>query len=94
MNNSSIVNTISDRLELSVDESSRLLDCFISVIKEKCGNCTTVAIPGFGQFVPHKENEKVIFCEENGKHMLVPPKVCLSFEESTILKSRIASKDL
>ena len=50
-----------------------------------------VAIPGFGEFVPVKDDERIELDKESGKRMLLPPMVRLTFEPSSILKSKISA---
>ena len=92
MDSNAFVVALSEKLERKPDDIKILIDGFSSLLKEKCGDLTTVAIPGFGEFVPVKADERVEYDAESGKRMLLPPKVSLTFEPSSILKSKVFAK--
>ena len=87
MDKDTFIKTLSGRLERKPEDIKILIDGFSSLIKEKCGNLSTVAIPGFGEFVPVKDEERVEL-NADGKRMLLPPQVRLTFEPSSIFKAK------
>ena len=91
MDKDTFIKTLSGRLERKPEDIKILIDGFSSLIKEKCGNLSTVAIPGFGEFVPVMDEERVEL-NADGKRMLLPPRVRLTFEPSSILKAKISEK--
>ena len=87
-----MIDVLSIRLERKPEDIIALLDGFSSLLREKCGEMYTVAVPGFGQFAPVKELERVEIGDD-GRRVLFPPCVVLNFEPSAILKAKIAGKE-
>ncbi len=48
-----------------------------------------VQVPAFGTFEVKKRLERIIISPSNGKRMLIPPKLVMSFRPTTALKDRI-----
>ena len=91
MDNKTIINNLSKKLDREPKEISALIDGLAAIIKEKCGNLSEIAIPGFGAFVPTKEDEKVITDLSTGKKILLPPQITLNFEPSIVLRKKVAN---
>jgi nucleoid DNA-binding protein len=89
MDNRHLQNTISKRMRRSDADVAKLLDAFVTVVKERCGELDSIAIPGFGTFEPKKKLERISVNPATGKKMLIPPKITLNFKPSTLLKSKI-----
>ena len=89
MDNKLLQDTISKRLGRSNADVSKLLDAWVTTIKERCGELDSIAIPGFGTFEAKKKLERIVVNPGTGKRMLVPPKISLSFKPSALLKSKI-----
>jgi DNA-binding protein HU-beta len=89
MDQTELVEKLSDKLGRSKSDVNKLLDAFATVLKSSCGEMDSVAVPGFGSFEPKKKSERVVFNPGNGKRMLVPPKIVLNFKVSNVLKSKL-----
>jgi len=92
MDNKTIVSNLSQKLGRDPKEISALIDGLATIIREKCGNLSDIAIPGFGTFAPIKEDEKVITDLSTGKNILLPPQISLNFEPSIVLRKKVANR--
>lgn len=92
MSKTDLSNELANRLNRDVDDVKALLEGFAAMVRSCCGENQTVAMPGFGNFVPRKEDEHIEVDATTNRRMLMPPRVMLHFEPSAILKSKIAEK--
>lgn len=80
-------------LSENTGETTQVLDSFIdslvSVIRDRCCDMDSVAIPGFGTFEPRKRLERITIHPSTGKRILIPPKVSLTFKMSAVLKQKL-----
>ena len=84
-----IVATLSKKMGREPNDIIALIDGLSAIIKDKCGALDSIAIPGFGTFIPLKENEKITTDLSTGKRMLLPPQISLQFQPSTILRKKL-----
>lgn len=89
MDNKKLVETLAEKLGRSTDDVNKLVEGLAGVLRTRCGDLDSVAVPGFGSFEPRKRNERVMVNPKNGKRMLVPPKIVLGFKVSNVLKSKL-----
>ncbi|MCQ2290961.1 MAG: HU family DNA-binding protein [Muribaculaceae bacterium] len=89
MDNKELLERVSGNLGRTKGDVAKLLEAFAEVVKSRCGELDSVAIPGFGTFEAKKKNERVLVNPSNGKRMLVPPKVAVTFKVSNVLKNRL-----
>lgn len=89
MDNKKLIETVSNNLGRSTEDVSKLVDALAGVLRTRCSEMDSVAVPGFGTFEPKKRNERVMVHPSTGKRMLVPPKVVLGFKVSNVLKSKL-----
>ena len=89
MEHKELVDNISRKLGRSKGDVDKLIDSLTDVLKTRCGELDSVAIPGFGNFEGKKKNERVMTNPSNGRRMLVPPKITLGFKVSNVLKTRL-----
>lgn len=80
-------------LSENTGETAQVLDSFIdslvSVIRDRCCDMDSVAIPGFGTFEPRKRLERITIHPSTGKRILIPPKVSLTFKMSAVIKQKL-----
>lgn len=89
MENKELVEKISEKLGRSKGDVNKLLEALSDVVRERCGDLDSIAIPGFGTFEAKKKNERVMVNPSNGKRMLVPPRISVNFKVSNVLKTRL-----
>lgn len=89
MDTKTLIEQISAETSLGKKEVAGLLDSFIEIIGDRCGEMDTVTLPGFGSFEPKKRMERVMVMPGTGKRMLLPPKLVLSFKPSAMLKQKL-----
>lgn len=92
MNNVDFLEELSRRIDRSKEDADVLVEGFATLLKERCGDLDSIAIPGFGKFSGGKKLERIERDKESGKRTIYPPEIRLQFEPSAILKTRIAEK--
>lgn len=89
MDNKKLTEGLAGKLGRSTQDINKLLDAFTAVVADRCGQLDSIAIPSFGTFEAKKKNERIVVNPSNGKRMLVPPRIAVSFKISNVLKSRL-----
>ena len=89
MESKELIDKVADRVGRSRDDVKKLLDGLIIVFQERAEDLDSVAIPGFGTFEAKKKDERIVNNPSNGKRMLVPPRVALTFKVSNVLKNKL-----
>lgn len=89
MDNKQLVVTLSKKIGREPKDINALIDGLSAIIKDKCGALDSIVIPGFGAFIPIKEEEKITTDLSTGKRVLLPPQISLQFRPSTILRKKI-----
>lgn len=89
MDNKRLTEKIARNLGRDKSDVGKLLEAFASIVASRCGQGDTIAIPGFGTFVPEKHRERVVTDLSTGKRTLMPPCVTLDFKVSNVLKNKI-----
>ena len=89
MDKKAIISFLAKQLSRDNKDISLLLDGFISALKENLSDLNIVAIPGFGEFVPEKQEEQIKTDSNTGKQMLLPPQITVSFKTSVALRKKI-----
>jgi DNA-binding protein HU-beta/integration host factor subunit alpha len=89
MDNKSFISTLAKRIGRENKDVTVLVEGLSAIIKEHCGNMESIAVPGFGNFVPQKQDETISIDHSTGKRMLLPPEITLSFTASGKLKKQI-----
>ncbi len=90
MNHNAVIETLSERLQRDKKDVNALLEGFVSAIQEYLCEMDSVQLPGFGTFSSRKEDEKIVTDLSTGKKLLLPPAITLEFNQSAILKRKIA----
>lgn len=89
MDNKALLDMVAERINRDAEDVNRLVDALISVVKTRCGELDSIAVPGFGTFETKKKLERVVVNPTTGKRMLIPPKIVLSFRPSALLKNKL-----
>ena len=89
MNNRELITELSTTLNLSAEETKKMLNNFTEELCDQFDKGCDVAIHGFGTFELKKHNERIIVNPGTGKRMLVPPKLLLSFKLSPTIKNKL-----
>lgn len=89
MENKKLIETVAANLGRSTEDVSKLVEALAGVLRTRCSEMDSVAVPGFGTFEPKKRNERLMVHPSTGKRMLVPPKVVLGFKVSNVLKAKL-----
>lgn len=89
MNNKEFVNELAKRSNRTVADATKVLDCLKELMKGHLEENDSIAASGFGTFEIKKKMERVSVNPTTGKRYLVPPKLTLSFKQSTLLKEKL-----
>ena len=89
MDNKKLVETVATNLGRSDKDVEKLIEALAGVLRTRCSDMDSVAMPGFGTFEPKKRNERIMLHPSTGKRMLVPPKVVVGFKMSKVLKAKL-----
>lgn len=89
MENKALLHALSTAMGRDIKDISALLDSLGAVIKERLCDMDTIAVPGFGEFEPLKEDEHIGTDALTGARMLMPPSISVKFTPSSLLKRKI-----
>lgn len=89
MDSKQLIDDVAKSLGRSQGDVKKLMDALQTVMTERLSELDSISIPGFGVFETKKRNERVVNNPSNGKRMLVPPKIVMSFRLSNVLKNRL-----
>lgn len=93
MDNRTLLDKLSKKLDTSRETVGLLIDGLADCLGEAGARLDSVVIPSFGVFEPKKRLERVAMHPANGKKLLVPPKVTLTFKPSVALKQGVNKVD-
>lgn len=92
MDNKTLLNRVVKATGLDIEVCQDCQEALGELLENALAAGDTVTIPSFGNFEPRKRNERILtHPSSQGKRLLVPPKVVVSFKPSSILKNRINS---
>lgn len=89
MEHKALVHSLATAMGRDTKDISALLESLDAVIKERLSDMDTIAIPGFGEFEPVKEDEHIETDTATGERMLIPPAISVRFNPSSLLKRKI-----
>ena len=89
-----IIQNVSDKLELSKRDSSKIVESVFEIMKEQLSKGDTVKISGFGNFVVRSKNARRGRNPQTGSEMEICARKVLTFKSSQILKKTLNRKDI
>ena len=89
-----IVQNISDKLGISKNDSSRIVESVLEIMKEQLSKGDTVKISGFGNFVVRSKNARRGRNPQTGSEMEICARKVLTFKCSNILKKALNGGDV
>lgn len=89
MESKTITETLSSRLDVSIETITSLIDSFSHIMGTIASENMGVTITNFGVFEPKFRQERISVHPATGKKLLIPPRVSLSFKSSPVLKQRL-----
>lgn len=92
MNNKELISTLSSKLSLSKEEISVLLETFTDCCKEQLVENNIIGFQGFGTFELRKKEERISVHPITQIRTLIPPKLVVSFKQSSVLKEKLNSE--
>ncbi|MBD5193049.1 MAG: HU family DNA-binding protein [Paramuribaculum sp.] len=90
MNDHTLINGVSEKLDITSEEAQRLLAATVDAIRDCCMNLDAVAVPGFGTIQPVKHDEEIRTDLSTGQKMLFPPCIEVEFKSSVVLRKKLA----
>lgn len=88
MNNKEFINEMSKRTNLSVSETTKLVNEMLHLFEEHFQQNDTISLSSFGTFEVKKKMERISVNPTTGKRFLIPPKLVLAFKQSSVLKEK------
>ena len=89
MNNKDFINQIAGDLNLTAKSVQKMSTALINELADRMDDETTFTVQGFGSFEVKKKLERITVNPATKKRKLIPPKLVLSFKQSSILKEKI-----
>ena len=89
MDNKTLVARVAEKMGKSKTDVTRLMEALAGAVAAHCAEMDTVALPGFGSFVPVKHDEEIRVNPDTGRRTLYPPRLELTFQPSNILKNKL-----
>lgn len=89
MNHKELISTLSSKLNLSKEDVSTLLETFNDCCKEQLEESNTIGFQSFGTFEVRKKEERISVHPVTHIRTLIPPKLVVSFKQSSILKEKL-----
>lgn len=72
---------------------AQMVNTLSLILKERAADLDTVAIPGFGNFVAMKKQERIIFDSNDGTRKLMPPEIKVEFVAGSKLKRQVLAHE-
>ena len=89
MDNKKFIETLSSRLDISLESVNSLVEGFCQEFQTVVSELDGIVVPGFGSFEPKLREERVAVHPASGKNLLVPPRIYLTFRQSPVLKQKL-----
>ena len=88
MNNKEFTSELAERLGYTIKDTSELISSLLSSMTQELEEGNMIAVQGFGSFEVKKKAERISSNPASKQHMLVPPKLVLSYRPSNTLKDK------
>lgn len=88
MNNKEFTSELAERLGYTIKDTSELISSLLSSMTQELEEGNMIAVQGFGSFEVKKKAERISINPASKQHMLVPPKLVLSYRPSNTLKDK------
>lgn len=89
MNNKEFIAELARRTKSNAKETQYRVNSLIKLMTNHLCEEDAIQISNFGTFETKKRLERVLVSPTTGQRMLVPPKIVLSFKQSTNLKNKM-----
>ncbi|NQT24524.1 HU family DNA-binding protein [candidate division KSB1 bacterium] len=93
MKHSEVVAALSEQLEISKPEVSKLLDHFSNVFRKLLDNETTLTLPNLGTFKTIERGKRKGYDPGRKQHMILPPKRLLSYHPNSTLRVEMKERE-
>ncbi len=90
LDNKQFLNVIASRLNIETSTAQKLMEGFVEVIADGCGDLDRVALPSLGSFTGIKRDETVVKDLTTGRRLLLPPAIEIEFIPGGRLKNGIS----
>lgn len=88
MTNKEFINALSERNNISLKETQRLVEALTEVMAESLSEGDNITIQGFGNFEAKKKMERIIVNPSTKQRQLIPPKLTIAFKPSNVIKDK------
>lgn len=92
MNNKEFIAELAQRRGLTQQSTQQMVSTVLEELITQIEQTESASVPQFGTFEVKKRMERILVNPNNGKKMLVPPKLVLGFKPVANLKDRLSGK--
>ncbi len=92
MNNKELISNVASKMNLPKTEVKYLLDVFSEVCRNQLKEDNSIGFQSFGTFEIRKKEERLSVHPVTKMRTMIPPKLIVSFKQSTVLKDKLNIK--
>lgn len=92
MNQKELIALLAEKNNLTKADTEILLNAFTESMRNELIDGTNIGIHGFGSFEVRKKEERLSVHPATQKRTLIPPKLVVSFKQSSNLKDKLNTK--
>lgn len=89
MNNKEFINELAQRTNYTQQNTQKMVLSVIEALVQTVEEEQSAQVPQFGTFEVKKRNERILVNPNNGKKMMVPPKLILGFRAASGFKAKL-----
>lgn len=90
MNKKELVKSVSEHVEMSIKDTTEVVDAIFNTITAEMASGEEVSITGFGKFCAVEKAERVTKIPNTGETVVVPAHKAPKFKPSSALKEAVA----
>ncbi len=92
MNNKELISNVASKMNLPKAEVKFLLDAFTETCRNQLKEDNSIGIQGFGTFEIRRKEERLSVHPITRIRTMIPPKLVVSFKQSSVLKDKLNIK--
>ncbi|MEN9917752.1 MAG: hypothetical protein RL662_188 [Bacteroidota bacterium] len=89
MTNKELIVELAKRLDLTQNQTTKLMEVAVSVISDNLAQINTINIHGFGLFETKKKHERISVNPVTKQRFLIPPKLTPVFRPALVVKEKL-----
>ena len=92
MNNKELISNVASKMNLPKAEVKYMLEAFTEICRNQLKEDNSIGVQGFGTFEIRKKEERLSVHPLTKVRALIPPKLVVSFNQSSVLKDKLNIK--